>query len=245
MSRAVEDGRHGRPSRRRRALWLVVAFLAVDLVAGGVVLGLLPRLTGSGTAPSTSPSTTQAPGPADALAGYPQLRGNQGWPVAAGRPWGTPCAPVRFVPGSSVTAQVRARLREVVAEAAAGGVPVVASVTVPDDRPVNAVAFELVADQSPQLPDGRPQRLFWQITTVLAPNGTSERMVGLATVMFPATTGSDPVDQRRVLRTLVARAFGLDGATRPGSGITAELASTLDRFSAADLAALRAMAGCS
>lgn len=140
---------------------------------------------------------------------------------------------------------MRARLREVLAEAADGGVPVVPSVAVPDERPSNAVALEAIADQSPLLPDGRPQRIFWQITTTLAPDGRSERIRGLTTAVFPAAVGRTAADQRKVLRTLVARSFGLDGATRPGSGITADLATTIDRFSAADLAALRAMAGCS
>jgi hypothetical protein len=223
----------------------VAAFLLLDALVALVVVAVLPRLGGTDASPPTSSGAGTTSASADALAGYPVLRGNQGWPIAVGRPWGTPCAPVRLVPGESLPAAWRARLREVVAEAADGGVPVVPTTDVPDERPTNAVGLDAVRDQTPLLPDGRPQRLFWQITTDLAPDARSERILGLQTVVFPASVGDRAADQRRVLRTLLARSFGLDGATRPGSGLTAELASTVDRFSPADLAALRAMAGCS
>jgi hypothetical protein len=233
-------------TRRRRAIWLVVAFLVVDAVVGVLAVSVLPRLgLWPGSGPSSSPAPTPVPTTTSnpALAGYPVLNGNQGYPVAVGRPWGAPCAPITMVAAPGTPEPLTARLGEVIAEAAAGGVPVLAVGAAPDGRPVQTVQVAADRAAAPTLPDGRPQQVLWFFQTTLDASGRSETIRTMSTAVYLRSVG-DAEGQRRALRSLLARSFGLAGATRPGSGLAEELSATLDGFSAADLAALRTMAGC-
>lgn len=248
MSHESGRGRHEPMSRRRRALWIVAAFLLVDATLALLAATVLPRLglPGPWSSPSSSPSPTATTAAAaiPALAGYPVLNGNQGYPIAVGRPWGTPCAPIALVAAEGTPEQLRARLGEVLAEAAAGGVPVLEPGPAPLGVEVPAVQVAADTASTPLLPDGRPQQVLWFLRTSLDPSGRSETIGAVSTGVF-LQAARDDVAQRRALRSLLARSFGLAGSTSPGSGLTAELGSTLDAFSPADLAALRAMAGCS
>jgi hypothetical protein len=231
-----QAGRHAAP-RRRRALWLVAAFVAVDLVVGVLALTVVPRVgpwSGDG-APDPSTGT---------MAGYPVLNGNQGLPIEVGRPWGTSCAPVALVAGLAMPASWRRSLAEVVDEAGAAGVPVLGASTALDGRQVRTVRIDGIAGPAPSLPDGRPQQLLWVLATVTAPGGGTEHIVDLRAAVYLATTGDDAAAQRRIMRTLLARSFGLAGSTQPGSGLAEQISSTVDGFSPADLAALRTMSGC-
>lgn len=232
---------------RRRALWIVAAFLAVDAVLGLLAGTVLPKLglAMPWSSPSTTPSSTATTAAAavPALAGYPVLNGNQGYPIAVGRPWGSPCAPIALVAVDGTPQGLRARLDEVVTEAAAGGVPVLEPGPAPLGREVPVVQVAADTASTPVLPDGRPQQVLWFLQTSLDPSGSSEVIGAVSTGVF-LQAAPDEVAQRRALRSLLARSFGLAGSTSAGSGLTAELGSTLDGFSPADLAALRAMAGC-
>jgi hypothetical protein len=229
---------------RRRALWIVAALLLADVVASVVAVTLLPGV-GWDPQPSAAPtiSATSRAATSPALEGYPVLNGNQGYPIAVGRPWGTPCAPIALVAAEGTPDGLRQRLDEVLAEAAAGGVPVVGPGRAPPGREVPTVQVAADATSTPTLGDGRPQQVLWFLQTSLDPSGRTETMRVVSTGVF-TRAARDEVAQRRALRSLLARSFGLAGSTAPGSGLTAELGSTLDAFSPADLAALRAMAGC-
>jgi hypothetical protein len=262
---------------RRRALWIVAALLAVDVAAGLVALTVLPtgeRQPDPSAMPASSATARAASSPE--LSGYPVLNGNQGYPIAVGRPWGSPCAPIALVPAEGTPESVRSRLDEVVSEAAAGGVPVLRTGAPPtgggpgpldkgpgplDEAPATGAegpgplgaepggqevpVVQVAADttSAPALPDGRPQQVLWYLQTELDPSGRSETIRAASTGLF-VTAASTEVAQRRALRALLARSFGLAGSTASGSGLTAELGSTLDAFSPGDLAALRTMAGC-
>ena len=245
MSHANGQAHHGPSTRRRRALGLVTAFLVVDVVVGVLAITVLPRV-GLWPGPTTPAPTSSAPSPtgSPALAGYPVLNGNAGFPVAVGRPWGTPCASITMTAAPGAPESLRSRLREVIAEAAAGGVPVLAVGSAPDGRPLQTVQVAAETSLSPVLPDGRPQQVLWFFTTTLDAANRSETIRAMSTTVYLRATG-DAAAQRRALRTLLARSFGLAGSTRPGSGLAEELSATVDAFSASDLTALRAMSGCS
>lgn len=244
MSHVSGRGRHEPMTARRRALWIVAGLLLLDAVAALVAVTVLPGIGWDpepSAAPTTSATSRAATDPA--LVGYPVLNGNQGFPIAVGRPWGSPCATIALVPAEGTPDGLRARLGEVLAEAAAGGVPVLEPGPAPLGREVPSVQVAADIASTPTLPDGRPQQVLWFLQTTLDPSGRSETLRAVSTGVF-LQAAPDEVAQRRALRSLLARSFGLGGSTAPGSGLTAELGSTLDAFSPADLAALRAMAGC-
>lgn len=244
MSHVNGRGRHEPMAPRRRALWIVAALLLVDALASVLAVTLLPGVGWDpepAAAPTTSATARAASSPA--LDGYPVLNGNQGYPIAVGRPWGVPCTSIALVAAEGAPDDLRARLDEVLGEAAAGGVPVLEPGPAPLGRetPIVQVAGDAVT--SPTLPDGRPQQVLWFLQTTLDASGRSETIRGVSAGVF-LRAADDEVAQRRALRALLARSFGLAGSTAPGSGLTAELGSSLDAFSPGDLAALRAMAGC-
>ena len=131
VSGTTQDGRGGATSRRRRALWVVGAFLVVDAMVGLTLVTLLPRLGAWSSTPRSARRRRGAPtrprssgvdgtGRLSGAAGQPGLpdRGRSAVGHARARRSRSCPTPRCLVPCASGS-------REVVSEAAAGGVPVV------------------------------------------------------------------------------------------------------------------------
>jgi hypothetical protein len=188
-------------------------------------------------------------------AGYHTVTGPHGKPLAVGRPWGQACQPVRFAVEEHAPDWVYTQVAAVVAEARRDGLnvtletrdfrwtptslyypPGLRSVTVP------RVAVFAHTEKPPQRSDGKPEniRLGWDAK--VDADGRHEDLTGVDADFWMQTLNGQPQAVRRSMRQLVAMTQGIGRATRDDSGIARD--TSLDRFSSADVAAMRLMSGC-
>lgn len=229
--------------RRHRRLWLAVWFL-LPLLAGGL-LGWRVHDNHRLDAGLAIPG---APG-------YSTMTGPHGKPLAAGRPWGNACEPLRIEAEQQMPGDVYAQLAQVVGEARLSGLNVTledraygwspSTLRIPagmDPRTVPAFVIGTTTAPAPTLSGGRPQRIDEGWDARLDPDGQHEDLTAADGRLYLATLGSSPTAQRTALRELIAFAEGVARTHNTDSGIRAD--ATVDGFTVADTHALRVMSGC-
>jgi hypothetical protein len=229
------------PSRRRHRVLATVLTVVLPLGLAGAGAWLAYRRNVALTIPG-------APG-------YNTMTGPHGKPLAVGRPWGHACQPVRFAVEEHVPDSVYTQIATVVAEARRDGLNVAletrdfrwtpSSVYYPaglGPATVPRVAIFAHSEKPPQRSDGKPEniRLGWDAT--VDPDGRHEDLTSIDGDFWMQTLQGHPQAVRRSMRQLVAMTEGIGRATRDDSGIARD--SSLDRFSPADVAAMRLMSGC-
>ncbi|HZT66457.1 MAG TPA: hypothetical protein VFA11_11765 [Acidimicrobiales bacterium] len=187
--------------------------------------------------------------------GYSTFGGPHGKPLAVGRPWGRPCQPVRFTVEQDVPDWVYNQVAAVVAEARADGIDVTvetrnfywtpSSLYYPAGQtPETVVRVPVFSDDAtpPRLRDGQPERILLGWDAAVDPDGTHEDVTSEQGVLHLAALNGDLPATRRAIRQLVALSQGIEASTSPESGI--RQGSTQDRFTPADVNAMRTMSGC-
>lgn len=241
-ARAVFEGEDlgptSRGQARRRA---VVLLVGLTLGGFGVVLPLMLR------------------GPDFAIAGasgYSTFAGPHGKPLAIGRPWGEPCQPIRFNVDESVPAWVYAQVASVVQEARSDGIDVTlenrrflwrpASLYYLDGQtPASTVRVAIFAQNGapPRFADGQPEHINLGWDARLDRGGQHEDLTLVQGELWMQTLSQHPQAVRRAIRQLVAMTQGIIRTDRHDSAIAE--GTGLDHFTAADVAAMKRMSGCS
>jgi len=230
------------PKRLRRAwaaAWVLIPMVAVALLGWRVAEA---RQLRSELAIPSAP-------------GYTTMTGPHGKPLAAGRPWGDACEPLRVVAEQEMPADVYAQLARVVGEARQIGLNVTledrayrwapATLRIPagmDPGSVPAVVIGTTNAPAPTLSSGRPERIGEGWDARLDADGRHEDLTGAGGRLYLATLGGSPAAQRTALRELLALAEGVGRTTHRDSGIRFD--SAADGFTAADVQALHVMSGC-
>jgi hypothetical protein len=238
VGEAWSDPTATRSSRRNGAVFAAIFGGYVVAIAFGVWLGLH-------TARHSSIRNTP---------GYATFSGPNGKPLAAGQPWGRPCQPVRFAVEEHVPDWVYVEMRSVVSEARRDGIDVVlesrsftwdpGSLYYPPGLSAAQVpeVAAFVDEKTPKRSNGKPERvrLGWDARLDA---GRKHEYVTFEQAVFhlPAITG-DLQATRRSARQLIAFTQGIISSTRSASGIRD--GSSVDRFTASDVAAMKLMSGC-
>lgn len=228
----------GTPRRSRLGVVVLVVGL-VCLVAIGVWLEL------------------ERAGPHPAIAGAPGYHtygGPHGKGLAVGRPWGVACQPVRFTVEEHVPDWIYRQAAAVVAEARQDGIDVTIETRTfmwkpaslyyaPGQTPDTTVRVPIFAKDGTPPPrhDGRPQHINLGWDARLDDGGRHEAVTSMQGILYTQSTGNDRT-ARRSVRQLIALTQGIIDADRSDSAIA--LDTSIDRFSAADIAAMKRMSGC-
>ena len=187
------------------------------------------------------------------VTGYTTLDAPDGLPLAVGRPWGSACQPIVFSLNHGIPALAFNELEQVVVQARSAGL----DVTVEDPQgywqpaelyppaltnaEVKFVSVFVDSSATPQLSDGRPEHIGFGWDGHVSADGASDLLTGVQGTLY-ARNLSNPAAYRLADRQLVAFGEGVAASTAPGSGIAR--GSSVDAFSANDLAAMMAMSGC-
>lgn len=228
-----------RASGRRRAVVLVATF-ALPLLALGIAVFVL----------HDRPTRVAIPG----AAGYRTFGGPHGRALAPGRPWGRVCQPVRLAVDAAVPDAVYADVQRVVDEARRGGIDITVETRgfrwtpadlyfPPGATPVEVPRVAVFVDgMSHRLSNGRLEaiRLGWDAD--LDADHHHEHLTYADGVVHAPALAADPLAARRSVRQLIALTQGVIDTTASDSGIRS--GSSIDRFTASDLAAMKAMSGC-
>jgi hypothetical protein len=190
-----------------------------------------------------------------ALQGYSPLAGIHGRPMAATEPWGYQCAPILLRLDPAMPAAMSKQVKAVVDVARRAGLNIAAATAGAKPRAgalaAPASSWKVVpVDYSTATPPandlGEPQGLGGTFSSGYHPfDPRFETMGDWSLVVYGRTIGDGAAESRRAARLMVARMTGIAGAVSPKSGITRFLKSAVDRFTDDDLAAMRAMSGCS
>jgi hypothetical protein len=196
-------------------------------------------------------------GPHPAIAGAPGYRtygGPHGKVLAVGRPWGVACQPVRFTVEEHVPDWIYRQAAAVVAEARRDGIDVTIETRTfmwkpaslyyaPGQTPETTVRVPIFVKDGTPPPrhDGRPQHINLGWDARLDDGGRHEALTSMQGILYTQTTGNDRT-ARRSVRQLIALTQGIIDADRSDSAIA--LDTSIDRFSAADIAAMKRMSGC-
>jgi len=186
--------------------------------------------------------------------GYRTFTGADGRPMAPGRPWGEACQPVVFQTATGMPHGVYEQLESVVSAARTRGVDV--TVATPQDQWIpsqlyppgltnTSVKFVTLFPQRAEPPvldlAGHREHIEFEWDTRPSMDGKHDVVTYLQVDLYLKAVPS-PASQRLALRQLVAFTQGVSGSTAPGSGIAS--GSTVDAFSAKDIAAMQRMSGC-
>lgn len=222
--------------------------LTTATVVGGLVLSGL--LGGRVLADHLAAHRYAIPG----APGYSTASGPHGGVFPVGHPWGRRCQPIRFTVEASVPDWVYAQVSAVVTEARRDGIDVAlenraflwSPRTVwfpPGQGPSDMPRVPVFADQQRPRPrsDGYPPHLNIGWDAARDTPG-HEHLTSLQGVLHLAVLQGDALGTRVAVRQLLAFTQGVYTSTRPSSGIAD--GSRLDRFDAADVAAMQRMSGC-
>ena len=229
------------PSRRRHRLLASVLAVVLPLgIAGAAAWQVYQR--------DTARTIQGAPG-------YRTFGGPHGKPLAVGRPWGQACQPIRFTVEEHAPDWIYTQVAAVVAEARRDGLNVTletrgfrwtpSSLYYPpglSPASVPRVAIFAHTEKPPSRSDGKPENLGVGWDAKVDADGRHEDLTGVDGDFWMQTLDGHPQAVRRSMRQLVAMTQGILHTSRHDSGIATD--SSLDRFSTADVAALRLMSGC-
>jgi hypothetical protein len=237
---ALFDGGVARGTSRRSMLG--AALLVVGLVCV-VAIGLWPAL-------ERSPDPTIAGAP-----GYSTYSGPHGKVLAVGRPWGVACQPVRFTVEAHAPDWIYGQAAAVVAEARQDGIDVTIETRSFMWKPASLYyALGQTPDTTVRVPifvkdgtpprrhDGRPEHIGLGWDARLNDGARHEALTDMQGTLYTQSIGNDPLAARRSVRQLIAMTQGIIDAHRSDSAIA--LDPSIDRFSAADIAAMKLMSGC-
>jgi hypothetical protein len=187
--------------------------------------------------------------------GYRTYGGPHGKVLAVGRPWGVTCQPVRFTVEEHVPNWIYGQAAAVVAEARQDGIDVTIETRrfmwkpaslyyAPGQTPDTTVRVPIFVKDGTPPPrhDGSPQHINLGWDARLDDGGRHEALTDMQGILYTQSIGNDPRTARRSVRELIAMTQGIIDADRSDSAIA--LDSSIDRFSAADLAAMKLMSGC-
>jgi hypothetical protein len=237
-----DDDRTGRISvtrgRRRLLAWVLVVGLPLAVaVSGWLVHRGNPDLAIPG-----------APG-------YSTFTGPHGKPLAAGRPWGEPCQPIRFTVEEHVPDWVYAQVAAVTDEARGDGIDVTLETRqfmwspaslyyLNGQSPASTVRVAIFAhDESPpQLANGQPEHVNLGWDARLDPDGRHEDLTLAQGDLWMQVLDGHPQAVRRSMRQLVAMTQGIIRTSRQDSAIAE--GTNIDHFTPADIAAMKRMSGC-
>jgi hypothetical protein len=237
---ALFDGAVAHGSRRRSML------AAALLVAGS--LGVVATALWLASDHVRHPAIAGAPG-------YLTYGGPHGKTLAVGRPWGVACQPVRFTVAANVPDSIYAQAATVVGEARRRGIDVTIETRdflwTPgslyyaqgqDPGSTVRVAIFMHDGTPPRRHDGRPKRIELGWDARLIDGGRHEAVSSMQGILFSESVGNDPRIARQSIRQLIAMTQGIIDTHRSDSAIA--LDPSVDRFSAADIAAMKLMSGC-
>jgi hypothetical protein len=234
-----DGGVASRTSRRSRPRAALLVVGAICVVAIGLWLALDGR---------SRPAIAGAPG-------YRTYGGPHGKVLAVGRPWGVACQPVRFTVEAQVPDWIYGQAAAVVAEARRDGIDVTIETRAfrwspaslyyaPGQTPDTTVRVPIFMEYEtpPRRHDGRPQHIGLGWNARLNDGGRHEAVTDMQGILYAQSIGNDPPTARRSIRQLIAMTQGIIEADRSDSAIASD--SPIDRFSAADIAAMKLMSGC-
>jgi hypothetical protein len=185
--------------------------------------------------------------------GYTTITGPVGKPLAEGRPWGVACQPIVFEASSAVPPAVYTQLEDVVVGARTAGVDVTlatrADLWYPSalypsgltNRSVQLVSVYATEQTPPLLGKRGAEHILFEWNARPTRDGGHQYLTYLQAEFFLKAL-SGPAADRLAARQLVAFSQGVAASSASGSGIAA--GTTLDRFSAKDIAAMARMSGC-
>ena len=224
-----------------------------SLVLAGV--GLIVAVLFPGALDMSDPSSGRPGPPIEGAPGYTTLTGPRGGSLPVGRPWGRACQPIRFSVNDDEPDDVYDQVALVIMEARRHGLNVTienrkyywnpASVYYPPGTTIDDVRRVAVFsdnDPPPKLADGRPERVKLVWTTTRDGDGHHEDLTHVEGNLRLAALRGDLLAQRTAIRQIVAFTQGVDASELVDSGI--KRGTTLDAFSAVDVAAMKVMSGC-
>ena len=187
--------------------------------------------------------------------GYERPGGPHGKPLAVGRPWGRACQPIRFTVEEHVPDWVYVQAAGVVEQARRAGVDVTietrqfmwnpSSLYYEDGQSpatTRRVAIFAHDETPPRLANGDPERIELGWDARVDADGQHEDFTDVQGKLWMQSIGNDPERVRLAIRQLIAMTQGIVSTNRHDSGIAR--GSTVDGFTARDIAAMKVMSGC-
>jgi hypothetical protein len=231
--------RSARRSRWRRPVWLLVFVLS--LVVGGVGVWLVHERSRAFAIPGT--------------AGYETFSGPHGMPLPVGRPWGTPCQPIRFAVAPQVPNWAYDEIGGAVFEARSHGIDVTLESRsfawsprslyyAHRQSPATTIQVDVFADDGtpPQLENGHPEHIEFGWNARLDPDGSHEDLTSVQGTLWMRTIGHDVPLLALAMRQLIAMTQGIFSTSHADSAITD--GTSFAHFTPADISAMKRMSGC-
>ena len=187
-------------------------------------------------------------------AGYYRFAGPHAKLLAVGRPWGTACQPLRFELDTQAPDWVYTQAATVFDEARRDGLNVTLATRTlqwlpqslyypPGQSPLTArpVWIAWRTGTPPPRGDGAPQHISLDWNAAVDADGQHEDLTSAGGELWMLTL-EQPQAVRRSIRQLIAMTQGILRTTHQDSGIALDTHN--DRFSAADIKAMKLMSGC-
>jgi len=186
--------------------------------------------------------------------GYSTFTGPLGGPMQLGRPWGKPCQPVLFDVAADIPRSFYTEVARVIGQARAAGVDVTIinlgneweqGLLYPPGQTlstVKVVHIYAATGTAPILANGRREHIDLGWDARPAPDGEHEILTEAQGSLYLRVIAGQPLSARRAVRQLIALTQGILSSVAPGSGIAD--GTDVDRFSAADIAAMQTTSGC-
>jgi hypothetical protein len=165
------------------------------------------------------------------------------------------CQPVRFTVEAHVPGWIFGQAAAVVAEARQDGIDVTIETRsfmwnpaslyyAPGQTPNTTVRVPIFVKDGtpPRRHDGRREHINLGWDARLNDGGRHEALTHMQGILYTQSIGNDPQTARRSIRQLIAMTQGIIDADRSDSAIAQD--TSIDRFSAADIAATKLMSGC-
>jgi hypothetical protein len=231
--------RAAQPTRRRLRVLALAYALPLLFVGGGIVFLVAGR------------DSFAIPG----APGYTTFSGPHGYVLPFGRPWGQPCQPIRLVANSDVPGWIYSQIATVVSQAREDGIDVTletrqfywtpSSLYYRDGQSAaTSVRVAIFADDgaAPTLSNGQPGHIERGWDAKIDSDGHNEDLTSVQGTLWLQELAGQPELVRRSIRQLIAMTQGIAATSHQVSGISD--ATTTDRFTSADLAAMLRMSGC-
>lgn len=187
--------------------------------------------------------------------GYFRFGGSHGKLLAVGRPWGSACQPIRFAVEPNTPDDVYSDFASVVAEARSDGLDVTLdnrqltwtpqALYYPPGQSsasVRRVLIDWETGPPRRLGNGTSERLKLGWNTAVDADGDHEDITSAQGQLWSRSLANQPQAVRRSIRQLIAMTQGVMRTSRADSGIAQDTGN--DRFSTADVAAMKLMSGC-
>jgi hypothetical protein len=186
--------------------------------------------------------------------GYTTYGGPHGYPLGEGKPWGTPCQPLRFSVTSNIPTTDYDQIAAVVRSARADGIDVTIEsrsfVWFPSqlypagqtNATVKRIPIFASSASPPKLSNGHLERIGFGWDAAVSPDGRHEQLTDLQATLYLSQLEGHPDRLRIAIRQFIAFSQGVGGSSAADSGISR--GTTRDSFSPADLHAMGLMSGC-